>query len=344
MKNTTSGPPKLYKDVDFGKDSPGYQTALNIAWMPDDYIRSIVGIYGPQSRKENDELADKIIARRDSIARAYGIEESEYQRGGAVAFNIDDNDKDGRWWYAANPVEDNPLYEVLAEWMNIYGEPPDLDAPPDDAAVDEPPVDEEEPEEEPPKRQFGGGTMGEENFITRMAARNLRFEGLIDTAGPTEISAPSGSYVLSPDTVSAVGQGNSRAGANVLSRMFSSGPYGVTPMRGAAPVSHPYLTGLGPPRSYGPRPPALPRSSGYRGSRSASSYADDDGEDYARGGATGTVERVVVGGGSFVIPPAVVRDVGHGSLKAGEKVLDRFVQKVRNEAARTTKALPPPRA
>jgi hypothetical protein len=25
-----------------------------------------------------------------------------------------------------------------------------------------------------------------------------------------------------------------------------------------------------------------------------------------------------------------MRDVGHGSLKAGEKVLDRFVQKVRN--------------
>jgi hypothetical protein len=38
-----------------------------------------------------------------------------------------------------------------------------------------------------------------------------------------------------------------------------------------------------------------------------------------------------------------VRDVGHGSLKAGEEVLDRFVQKVRNEAQQTQKLLPPPR-
>jgi hypothetical protein len=35
----------------------------------------------------------------------------------------------------------------------------------------------------------------------------------------------------------------------------------------------------------------------------------------------------------------VVRDVGNGSLKAGEKVLDKFVQKVRKEAK--PKRLPP---
>jgi hypothetical protein len=39
----------------------------------------------------------------------------------------------------------------------------------------------------------------------------------------------------------------------------------------------------------------------------------------------------------------VARDVANGSLKAGEKVLDRFVQKVRNEAQRHQKLLPPPR-
>jgi hypothetical protein len=44
----------------------------------------------------------------------------------------------------------------------------------------------------------------------------------------------------------------------------------------------------------------------------------------------------------YVLPPAVVRDIGHGSLKAGKEVLDRFVAKVRNKAARTTKMLPPP--
>jgi hypothetical protein len=51
---------------------------------------------------------------------------------------------------------------------------------------------------------------------------------------------------------------------------------------------------------------------------------------------------VTVPGGVYVIPPAVVRDVGHGSLKPGEKVLDLFVRKVRDEAGR--KMLPPPPA
>jgi len=31
---------------------------------------------------------------------------------------------------------------------------------------------------------------------------------------------------------------------------------------------------------------------------------------------------VAVPGGVYVIPPEVVRDVGHGSLKAGERVLN----------------------
>jgi hypothetical protein len=32
------------------------------------------------------------------------------------------------------------------------------------------------------------------------------------------------------------------------------------------------------------------------------------------------------------MPPEVVRDVGHGSLKKGERVLDLFVKKVRDTA------------
>jgi hypothetical protein len=65
---------KLFDGVEFGKDSPGYATALRIAQIPDNHIRTLVGVYGPESREKNDELADKLIARRDSIAKAYGIE------------------------------------------------------------------------------------------------------------------------------------------------------------------------------------------------------------------------------------------------------------------------------
>ena len=52
---------------------------------------------------------------------------------------------------------------------------------------------------------------------------------------------------------------------------------------------------------------------------------------------------VTVPGGVYVLPPEVVRDVGNGSLKAGEKVLAAFVRKVRGEAQHTQKLLPPPR-
>jgi hypothetical protein len=44
----------------------------------------------------------------------------------------------------------------------------------------------------------------------------------------------------------------------------------------------------------------------------------------------------------YVIPPAVVRDVGNGSLKKGERVLDLFVRKVR-DTAQHQKLLPAPR-
>jgi hypothetical protein len=128
---------------------------------------------------------------------------------------------------------------------------------------------------------------------------------LVDTPAPTaSINALSGSYVLPADVTGAVG-------SNILGKMFSSGPYGVTPLRSRGYLPQPHLGGL---KVAAP----LPRS------RS---------RNYAQGGRAGTIERVTVKRGSFVISPEVVRKVGHGSLKAGEKVLDQFVKKVRAEAS-----------
>jgi hypothetical protein len=45
----------------------------------------------------------------------------------------------------------------------------------------------------------------------------------------------------------------------------------------------------------------------------------------------------------YVLPPDVVRDVGNGSLKAAEEVLNRFVSRVRAEAQHHQRLLPPPR-
>jgi hypothetical protein len=64
---------KLFNDLDFGPNSSGYETAQRIARVPDNIIRTLTGIYGPSERQENDALAHTIIARRDSIAKAYGI-------------------------------------------------------------------------------------------------------------------------------------------------------------------------------------------------------------------------------------------------------------------------------
>lgn len=49
--------------------------------------------------------------------------------------------------------------------------------------------------------------------------------------------------------------------------------------------------------------------------------------------AYGSVVPVVLGG-VYVIAPEVVRDVGHGSLEKGERVLDLFVKRVRKETQR----------
>jgi hypothetical protein len=46
---------------------------MRVAQIPDDHIRSLVGVYGPESREKNDEHANILIARRDAIAKAYDI-------------------------------------------------------------------------------------------------------------------------------------------------------------------------------------------------------------------------------------------------------------------------------
>src|SRR5882757_6598487 len=78
------------------------------------------------------------------------------------------------------------------------------------------------------KMASGGFTppMGE-----RFAARQQFREGFLHSSVPGRadklpITVGGGSYVLPADHVAALGQGNSNAGANIVSRMFKSGPYG----------------------------------------------------------------------------------------------------------------------
>jgi hypothetical protein len=52
---------KLFKSVKVDKDDPSYQTALRIAQIPDDYIKSLVGVYGPESREETTDLPTPLL-------------------------------------------------------------------------------------------------------------------------------------------------------------------------------------------------------------------------------------------------------------------------------------------
>lgn len=146
-----------------------------------------------------------------------------------------------------------------------------------------------------------------------------------------DVDVPAGSYVLPADVVSGLGEGNSLAGAAVVQKMFSSGPYG---------------TQLPRPRGGGhgiPSPPPI-----YR-----------EGQ-FARGGAAPQDGKVpiVIAGGESVLPADVVahhpslgalhpmdKDPARykAALERGHKILDAFVLQARRKTIDQMKALPGPK-
>ena len=184
-------------------------------------------------------------------------------------------------------------------------------------------------------KAFGGPNLDRfnmENMVMRGSMYGLRHEGMIHSSVPGRtdrlpMSVKSGSYVLPADIPSALGQGNSMAGGKILQKMFSSGPYGMAPMSGGR--------GSGQPRMSWMRPPSMPSTGMGRGKTP-----------FASGGTHRTAPGhvpIIAAGGEFLIHPDVVRDVGHGDISAGHKVLDKFVLNVRKKYAETLKKLPGPK-
>jgi len=130
------------------------------------------------------------------------------------------------------------------------------------------------------------------------------------------MSVPPGSYILPADIPSALGQGNTMAGEKILGTMFKSGP--------ASPGSTGQLSGgkLKP-----ARPPHMARLR-------LGKFAD--------GGATEDIP-IIAAGGEVVLHPDQVREIGHGDLEAGHRVLDKFVVGVRKQNIETLKKLKPPK-
>ena len=130
-------------------------------------------------------------------------------------------------------------------------------------------------------RKYAGG--GDVPWFARQAAKSTSHFGAgylsSSVPGRTDklpISVPSGAYVVPADIVSSMGQGNSNAGAQILSKMFTTGPLGIGG------------------RSSGPKIGMASRlKAGRPGKGGKSSFAD--------GGATPPVD-IIAAGGEYVIP------------------------------------------
>jgi len=149
--------------------------------------------------------------------------------------------------------------------------------------------------------------------------RAFRFQKKLHTgpihaavAGRTDhlpIHVPSGSYVLSADLVSGLGEGNTAAGFRHIKRMFAGNPYG------GGSNEAPYGQGRTP---YG---------------MSTGGQTNDDNNGVP----------IVAAGGEYVLSPDEVRMAGDGDLDLGHEVLDEFMKRMRAELIKTLKKLPGPR-
>ena len=157
-------------------------------------------------------------------------------------------------------------------------------------------------------------------WFTRRQANDVNHVGMLRSPVPGRtdrlpISVGAGGYVLPADIVSALGQGNSESGANVLGQMFNQGPYGTKQVR------------LGARKPHIPKAPKMSRS--FRGSMRAD------------GGETGGVP-VIAAGGEYVLNPEQVMGIGGGDMDRGHRILDSFVEQVRQQHIKTLKGLPGP--
>lgn len=141
--------------------------------------------------------------------------------------------------------------------------------------------------------------------------------GLIDSdiPGRTDkipMKVKTGAFVLPADIPSALGQGNSKAGAEILKKMFTHGAYGLPPPHiHGKEFRYPHMINIG-----------------HR---------------HKAGG--GEVEKapIIAAGGEFIIDPDVVRAIGHGDISKGHKVLTKFVLHTRKQHIATLKKLKSPK-
>lgn len=180
-----------------------------------------------------------------------------------------------------------------------------------------PPQQDQQPEGYAQGGQMIGMSMASPWWERREASEDFRPEtGFLHSTVPgrtdkINMSPPAGSYVLPADVISGLGEGNSLAGARIMSEALNSGPYGIPQPR--APREHTM-----------PRPPRpLPPES--------------------QGGRHNSPVPIVAAGGEMVLSPDEVMRIGGGNVKRGHDILDRFVVHVRKKTAQEMLKLPGPK-
>lgn len=153
-------------------------------------------------------------------------------------------------------------------------------------------------------------------FYIRNAARQGVPGGVIKSAVPgrtdkVPLGVKGNSYVVPADAVSALGQGNTIAGAGALDKLFKVGPGGAG--MGRSPMAK--------------MPGKFAAGGDVMG-------APDDGAPPVD---------IMAAGGEYVVPPNVVAELGGGDPARGHDVLDAMVTQIRKKAIKTLKRLPKPR-
>lgn len=123
-------------------------------------------------------------------------------------------------------------------------------------------------------------------------------------ADTMKATVPEGTYILPADVVSALGDGNTLAGAKLLDARLKQDSQAKA------------------------APPAAP--AGLAG--------------FADGGAVqGAPVPILASGGEYRIMPSAVAALGGGNIEDGFKILDKFVSQIRDKHVKKVKSLPEPK-
>ncbi len=167
------------------------------------------------------------------------------------------------------------------------------------------------------ERAAGGGIQAPSlspSWTEKNAVRSVQ-RGMLHSTVPGRtdklpVKVGGGSYVFPADTVSAIGQGNSMAGAKHLDKMFSGARMD----------------------KYGGGRFRMPGVKGMRREQFS-----------ARGGGQDDETPIVAAGGEYIASPEDVAHIGDGDVDRGHNILDDFVLAVRKHHIDTLKKLKPPK-